>query len=254
MNFLPTEEQRLAVEGFNRFLETKLRPIVQRYQPDKLIEKERMLEIFQLMLPYGMGGNGIIAEEHGGLGMPWLTYALMYEQLARVSGDVAATSRAIVDACTRANASVLCEPTTLAAVVQQQRVPFAVAGAIATALGCAALAISCIGLYGVVGFTVARRTREIGVRIALGATPRAVLRFVLDGAVRRIVLGLALGLPVCIAISALVAAQLEVIRAFDSRAYLAMPLLLALVAFVAAFVPARRAARIAPTEALREDG
>ncbi len=174
--------------------------------------------------------------------------------LARVSGDVAATSRAIVDACTRANASVLCEPTTLAAVVQQQRVPFAVAGAIATALGCAALAISCIGLYGVVGFTVARRTREIGVRIALGATPRAVLRFVLDGAVRRIVLGLALGLPVCIAISALVAAQLEVIRAFDSRAYLAMPLLLALVAFVAAFVPARRAARIAPTEALREDG
>ena len=47
MNFLPTEEQRMAVEGFTRFLETELRPIVERYQPDKLIEKELMLEIFQ---------------------------------------------------------------------------------------------------------------------------------------------------------------------------------------------------------------
>ncbi|MCW5656964.1 MAG: acyl-CoA dehydrogenase family protein [Burkholderiaceae bacterium] len=89
MNFLPTEEQRLAVEGFNRFLETKLEPIVRRYQPDKLIEKERMLEIFQAMLPYGMGGNGLISEAHGGMGMPWLTYAMMYDQLARVSADVA---------------------------------------------------------------------------------------------------------------------------------------------------------------------
>jgi acyl-CoA dehydrogenase len=89
MNFLPTDEQRLAVEGFNRFLETKLEPIVRRYQPDKLIEKERMLEIFQMMLPYGMGGNGLISEAHGGMGMPWLTYAMMYDNLARVSGDVA---------------------------------------------------------------------------------------------------------------------------------------------------------------------
>ena len=72
MNFLPTEEQRMAVEGFTRFLENKLRPIVQRYQPDKFIEKERMLEIFQMMLPYGMGGNGLISEENGGMGLPWL--------------------------------------------------------------------------------------------------------------------------------------------------------------------------------------
>ncbi|MCG3172496.1 MAG: putative acyl-CoA dehydrogenase fadE25 [Myxococcota bacterium] len=89
MNFLPTDEQRLAVEGFRRFLDSKLEPIVARYRPDKLIEKERMLEIFQMMLPYGMGGNGLISERHGGVGMPWLTYALMYEQLARLSGDIA---------------------------------------------------------------------------------------------------------------------------------------------------------------------
>lgn len=89
MNFLATEEQRLAVEGFNRFLRAELEPIVKRHQPDRLIEKAQMLEIFRLMLPYGMGGNGIIAEEHGGLGMPWLTYAMMYDQLARVSADVA---------------------------------------------------------------------------------------------------------------------------------------------------------------------
>ena len=85
MNFLPTDEQRLAVEGFNRFLETKLEPTVRRYPPDKLIEKQRMLEIFQMMLPYGMGRNGLIPEANGGMGMPWLTYAMMYDQLARVS-------------------------------------------------------------------------------------------------------------------------------------------------------------------------
>ena len=89
MNFQPTDEQRLAVEGFERFLASKLEPIVSRYRPDKLIEKERMLEIFQAMLPYGMGGNGLIAEQHGGLGMPWLTYAMMYDRLARTSADVA---------------------------------------------------------------------------------------------------------------------------------------------------------------------
>jgi alkylation response protein AidB-like acyl-CoA dehydrogenase len=89
MNFQPTDEQRLAVEGFERFLASKLEPIVRRYRPDKLIEKERMLEIFQAMLPYGMGGNGLIAEQHGGLGMPWLTYAMMYDRLARTSADVA---------------------------------------------------------------------------------------------------------------------------------------------------------------------
>lgn len=89
MNFLPTEEQRLAVEGFDRFLDTRLAPIVRRHQPDKMIGKEQMLEIFRMMLPYGMGGNGLISEAHGGLGMPWLTYAMMYERLARLSADVA---------------------------------------------------------------------------------------------------------------------------------------------------------------------
>ncbi|HEX4894961.1 MAG TPA: acyl-CoA dehydrogenase family protein [Solimonas sp.] len=89
MNFLPTEEQRLAVEGFDRFLDTRLAPIVRRHQPDKMIGKEQMLEIFRMMLPYGMGGNGLISEAHGGMGMPWLTYAMMYERLARLSADVA---------------------------------------------------------------------------------------------------------------------------------------------------------------------
>lgn len=62
MNFLPTEDQQLAVERFNRFLDTELQPTARRYQPDKLIDKEQMLEIFRMMLPYGMGSNGLISE------------------------------------------------------------------------------------------------------------------------------------------------------------------------------------------------
>ena len=90
MNFMPTEEQRMAVEGFRRFLEAKIRPIADAHK-DIYIEKEKMREILEMMLPYGMGGNGPIAEEFGGEGMDWLTFGMLYEQLARVSADIAIT-------------------------------------------------------------------------------------------------------------------------------------------------------------------
>jgi predicted permease len=174
--------------------------------------------------------------------------------LARVAGDPGEIRAQLVDACTRADPAVLCEPMTLADVVASQRVPLTISAAIASSLGFAALLISCIGLYGVVAFAVAQRTREIGVRIACGATPSGVVRFVLSGAVRQIGVGMAIGLPICVSASVAIAANVELVSVFDLRSYLGMPLLLALVALAAAFVPARRAAGVAPNQALREDG
>jgi ABC-type antimicrobial peptide transport system permease subunit len=138
-------------------------------------------------------------------------------------------------------------------VFHQQQFPFLAAGSVAGGLGALALGLACLGLYGLVSFAVVQRTREIGVRLALGATRAGVLASVLAQALRRVAWGVALGVPFCLALSALVASRVPGIQAFDVGAYLGAPLLLAAAALLAAYVPARRAASVDPLLALRHD-
>lgn len=146
-----------------------------------------------------------------------------------------------------------CRPMTLETMLEQQQLPFAIAARVSSGLGALALALACLGLYGLVSFTVVQRTREIGVRLALGATRQAVAIDVVSHAVRRVGLGLALGLPLCFALSWLVAAYIPSAGAFDPRLYVAVGGGLALAAAVAAAIPAQRAARIDPLIALRHE-
>jgi predicted permease len=119
--------------------------------------------------------------------------------------------------------------------------------------GMLALTLAAIGLYGVVGYTIARRTREIGVRMALGAQPRDVVRlFVLDAA-RLGLVGLACGIPPAIAVTGLLAGSLVGVRMADPSAIGAVTLVLAAVVLLAAYLPARRATRIDPLIALRAE-
>jgi ABC-type antimicrobial peptide transport system permease subunit len=113
--------------------------------------------------------------------------------------------------------------------------------------------MTCIGLYGLVAFAVVQRTREIGIRMALGAAPLGMFRSIVAGSALRVALGIALGIPLCIAFSKIAASVIYLVETFDLVAYVATPLFLILVALLAACVPAHRVTRIDPMTALRQD-
>ena len=119
--------------------------------------------------------------------------------------------------------------------------------------GILALVLAAVGLYGVTAYTVERRTSEIGVRMALGADKANVIRLVLRGAFAQIVIGLLIGIPVSIACSHLIAAQLYQVKGWDPLVLGGSILALGICAFVASIIPAQRAASINPVKALRTE-
>jgi predicted permease len=120
-----------------------------------------------------------------------------------------------------------------------------------TLFGLLALILAAIGLYGVTAYAVARRTSEIGIRMALGASRESVLTMVLKTALTQALIGLAIGLPLAYAGGRLVQSTLYQTNAFQPLVLLAVILLLLLAATAAALIPARRAASIDPMQALR---
>lgn len=122
---------------------------------------------------------------------------------------------------------------------------------LASAFGGLATALAAVGLYGVIAYTVARRTAEIGVRMALGALPRSVLGLVMREAGALVVAGIAIGLPAALAASRLVESQLFGIKANDPMVFALATVGLCAVGLLAGLIPARRAAAIDPIRALR---
>jgi len=114
-----------------------------------------------------------------------------------------------------------------------------------------ALGLAVVGLYGVKAYSVARRTREIGIRMALGAKPSAVLRLIMVEGSIMLLNGIAFGLLLAIATGKILSGILYEVGAFDPIAFTAAPALLAIAALVATWLPARRAAGLNPVEALR---
>jgi len=114
-----------------------------------------------------------------------------------------------------------------------------------------ALGLAVVGLYGVKAYSVARRTREIGIRMALGAKPGAVLRLIMREGSIMLFCGIALGLLLAAATGKILSGMLYEVGALDPIAFTAAPLLLAAAALIATWLPARRAASLNPVEALR---
>jgi putative ABC transport system permease protein len=114
-----------------------------------------------------------------------------------------------------------------------------------------AVALAAVGIYGVMTYSVAQRTREIGVRMALGAERGTVLRMILGQALGLILAGVGIGLAAAAASTRVLSKFLFGVKPIDAATFAAVSLLLAAVALVASWVPARRAMRVDPTVALR---
>lgn len=146
-----------------------------------------------------------------------------------------------------------CQPRSFRDMSSFQRFPFTAAALVSSVLGLLGLVLTCIGLFGTVSYSVVQRTREIGIHMALGALPRQVTsRLVLEG-LRGVFIGIAIGLPLCRVFSQLAASSILGIRAFDPYAYSLVSLLLAAIAAVSCYLPARHASRLNPSTSLRID-
>jgi ABC-type antimicrobial peptide transport system permease subunit len=116
-----------------------------------------------------------------------------------------------------------------------------------------ALVLACIGIYGVVAYAVSRRTREIGVRMALGAKRADVLRMILGGGFRLAAIGIAIGLAGALATSKLLASMMFEMSAFNPLIFALAAAVLGATAVLASYLPARRAASVDPMQALRTE-
>lgn len=131
--------------------------------------------------------------------------------------------------------------------------PQRVAAGVTGVLGAVGLLLASVGLYALIAFMVAQRTREIGIRIALGSSPAGVVRLVVGQGVRLAAIGVAIGLALAIAGSRALSPFLFGVSALDPLTLLGVPVLLAVVALLATWVPAARAARVDAAVALRAD-
>lgn len=131
--------------------------------------------------------------------------------------------------------------------------PPRIAALLLTVFGALALLLAGIGVFGVVSYSVARRTREVGIRMSLGASAGEVTRMSVAGAMRLVLIGAVAGTVLAGAVTWSVSSYLFGISGTDVVTFVAIPLLLITVALVAAWIPARRAARIDPVGALRAD-
>ena len=126
-------------------------------------------------------------------------------------------------------------------------------GVLMALFGCVALALSSVGVYGVLAEAVARRIPEIGVRLALGAEPRDVMKLVWGQAVKLTGIGLAIGVPIAFAVNRAMSSLIFGIVSINLLLLAGFTLLLLLVALAAAYIPARRAMRVDPLVALRHE-
>jgi putative ABC transport system permease protein len=128
---------------------------------------------------------------------------------------------------------------------------FRLGASLAAFMGTLGLMLAVVGVYGMVSYSAGRRTKEIGVRIALGATPRQILAMVVGQGMRVVILGVFAGILAAWGVTRLMTHLLVGVTNSDAGVYLGVSIALSIVALIAIYIPARRAAKVDPMVALR---
>ncbi len=172
--------------------------------------------------------------------------------VARTPGDPPAVLRRLRSIVRAADAQLpLYDVRTMEDHMGMALLPARLGGSVLGLFGLLGLALSAVGIYGVMAYSVSQRKRELGIRVALGADPNAVLKLVLGEGMKLALLGTVIGLVGALGAAQLVKGLLYNVRTMDPVAFIGVPLLLIGVAAVAVYLPARRAACVDPVGALR---
>jgi predicted permease len=171
--------------------------------------------------------------------------------LAHTNGDVASAVKLIRDAAHSLDSNIIVNSIPLGANFEKWQAPSRMLAVLVSTLGFLGLLLASLGIYGVVSYAVSARIREIGIRMTLGAEPKGILRLILRQGMRPVIFGLAVGFVACAAASRLIGVMLYGVSPFDPLTFGGVSLFLTAVALLACYLPARRATRVDPMEALR---
>jgi predicted permease len=181
-------------------------------------------------------------------------YTSYLTAVARTSGAAEKTALELMAAAREVDPDLwIWEAMSLEKHVGIQLLPARLAALLLSAFGALALALACLGLYGLVSYAVARRTREVGIRLSLGANRRKVLSLLMGGGLRLVMIGGAIGLLASAAAAQLLGGLLFDVAPMDPVTFGAVPLVLGGAAVLATYIPARRACRVDPVRALRTE-
>jgi predicted permease len=173
--------------------------------------------------------------------------------LVRTAGDAASLAAPIRDAVRTLDPLLPTPPVlTLDAATSVVLLPERIAAVVTGAMGLLGLVLAAVGLYGVVSYTVTQRTREIGVRMALGADGASVLGMIVRDGMRLVLMGVVIGMALALAGTRVMRGFLFGVSPLDPLVFAVIPIGLALVTLLASYLPARRAAATDPLVALRE--
>ena len=174
--------------------------------------------------------------------------------IVRTAGDPARMALALVGAGQEVDPDLrVLQAMTMAQHLATSRLPSQIGAFLLAAFAVLGVALAAIGVYGTVRYTVAMRTREVGIRMALGADAAGVARLLASRGLRLVLVGGVIGVAISLVAARLLATLLFGVGTFDPVALTAAPLVLGAAAWLAAYLPARRASRANPLAALRAD-
>ena len=178
----------------------------------------------------------------------------IYNFVVRAATDPARITSALIAAVPEIDAELqIVQSTTMADHLAMSRLPSQLGAFVLSAFAAMAVALAAVGVYGLVRYTVAMRTREVGIRMALGADAAGVARLLATNGLRLVLVGGALGVAASLVAARFLATLLVGVGTFDPVALTVAPLVLGAAAWLAAYLPARRASRVDPLAALRSE-